>query len=82
MKIFLDARELAHPEPLTISVGHLQGMGLEKYFYMLNNLKPLPLIDMAENNGFSTLSHKDKQGTWHILISKNSEHNLKDFLDV
>lgn len=82
MKIFLDARELAHPEPFTISVGHLQDMGLEDYFYMINSLKPLPLIDVAENNGFMTLSHEDKQGTWHILISKNSEHKLQDFLDV
>ena len=82
MKIFLDARELAHPEPFTISVGHLQDMGLEDYFYMINSLKPLPLIDVAENNGFITLSYEDKQGTWHILISKNPNHNLQELLDV
>ena len=82
MKIFLDARELAHPEPFTISVGHLKDMGLENYFYMINDLNPLPLIDAAENNGFITLSYEDKQGTWYILISKNPNHNLQELLDV
>lgn len=63
---------MEHPEPLTKSVEHLQSMNQESYLYMINQKNPTPLLEIAKNNGFQTLSHEDTKGIWHILISKNS----------
>ena len=62
---------MEHPEPLTKSVEHLQSMDEEHYLYMINQKKPIPLLNIATNNGFHTFVHEDKKGIWHILISKN-----------
>ncbi len=63
---------MEHPEPLTKSVEHLQTMSQDSYLYMINQKNPMPLLEIAKNNGFHTLSHKDEKGIWHILFSKNS----------
>jgi len=81
VKIFLDAREMEHPEPLTKSVEHLQSMNQDSYLYMINQKNPIPLLEIAKNNGFQTLSHEDNEGIWHILISKKA-CDLKEYLDV
>jgi len=80
VKIFLDARELEHPEPLTKAVEHLQSMRQDSYLYMINQKNPIPLLEIAKNNSFHTLSHEDKEGIWHIIISKNSS-DLKGLLE-
>jgi hypothetical protein len=72
---------MEHPQPLTQAVAKLQEMKEDAYLYMLNRKNPLPLLEIAKNNGFHTLSHEDSEGIWHILISKKSCH-LEEFLDV
>ncbi len=72
---------MEHPEPLTKSVEHLQSMGEDAYLYMLNHKNPIPLLEIAKNNGFQSLSHEDSKGLWHILISKKV-CDLSEFLDV
>ena len=72
---------MEHPEPLTKSVEHLQSMGEDAYLYMLNRKKPMPLLELAKNNGFHVFTHEDKTGIWHILISKNHS-DLSAFIDV
>ena len=72
---------MEHPEPLTQSVEHLQNMGVDTYLYLLNHKKPLPLLEIAKNNGFHSFSHEDDKGIWHILISKKV-CDLRVFLDV
>ena len=81
-KIFLDAREMEHPEPLQLSLFHLQSMSDKQYLYMLNIRKPIPLIEIAKERGFLYLSHQDTNQIWHILISKNSKISLEELLDV
>ena len=71
---------MEHPEPLTKSVAHLQSMNQETYLYMINQKNPIPLLEIAKNNGFQTLSHKDNKGIWHILFSKNSS-DLRGLLE-
>jgi len=78
----LDVRELAHPEPFVISVSHLKEMAKEDYIYILNNKNPIPLLQLAKEKGFSTLSFEDRKNIWHILITKNKTKNLKELLDV
>jgi len=63
---------MEHPEPLTKAVEHLQSMNQDSYLYMINQKNPIPLLEIAKNNGFHTLSHEDDEGIWHILISKKS----------
>jgi len=72
---------MEHPEPLTKSVEYLQNMDDTHYLYMLNNKNPIPLLELAKNNGFQCLSHEDDKGLWHILIAKKA-CDLSEFLDV
>jgi len=81
-KIFLDAREMEHPQPLQISLSHLQSMSTEQYLYMINIRKPIPLLEIAKEKGFVYFTHQDSTETWHILISKNEEAILEELLDV
>ena len=81
-RIFLDAREMKHPEPLQQALHHLQVMSEEEYFYMIHRKNPIPLLETAKEKNFTFLVEQDKSETWHILISKNQKHNLKELLDV
>jgi len=81
-KIFLDAREMEHPQPLQISLSHLQSMTNEQYLYMINVRKPIPLLEIAKEKGFIYFISQDATQIWHILISKNSEIVLEELLDV
>ncbi len=81
VKIFLDAREMEHPEPLVQSVEHLQNMDEQSYLYMLNTLNPLPLLDIAKSNGFESFSYEDSEGIWHIMIARK-KLDFEALLDV
>ena len=81
-KIFLDAREMEYPAPLQLSMEYLMEMGNDDYLYMINNKKPIPLLEIVKGKGFSLFMHQDKDESWHILISKNLDINLEDLLDV
>jgi len=81
-KIFLDAREMEHPEPLQVSLAHLQSMNDNDYFYMLNLKNPIPLIEIAKEKDFFHLEQQDGSENWHIIITKNSELVLEDLVDV
>ena len=81
-KIDLDARELEHPKPLEHAIKALQQLDDESYFYMLHRKNPIPLIDMAQEQGFSTLSREDEAGNWHILVSRNPAIELEELLRV
>ncbi len=81
-KFFLDARELAHPEPLRISLEYLKEMSKKDYFYMLNVRKPIPLLELAKDKGYKLFTHEDSSENWHIIISKDQQKNLEELLDV
>jgi len=81
-KIDLDARGLEHPKPLEEAIKVLRSLENEHYFYMLHRKNPIPLIDLANEQGFNTLSKEDNSGTWHILIAKNTDIALEDLLRV
>jgi TusA-related sulfurtransferase len=81
-KIFLDARELEHPVPLERAMYALRELNEENYFYMMHRKKPIPLIDLAVEQGFNTLSREDTKGTWHVLISKDPSLNLETLCNV
>ncbi len=82
IKIPLDARELEHPIPLQLALGHLQKMTQEEYLYMIHRKKPIPLIELAKEKGFICLVERDKEEIWHILISKNPDIKLEELIDV
>ena len=81
-KILLDARELEHPIPLQVALNHLQTMSSTEYLYMIHRKKPIPLLEVAKEKNFSHLFYEENAHTWHILISKNTNFNLKELLDV
>ncbi len=81
-KFFLDARELAHPEPLRISLEYIKEMSSNDYLYMLNIRKPIPLLELVKDKGYKLFTHEDNNKNWHIIISKNPQKNLKELLNV
>lgn len=81
-KITLDAREMEHPIPLQLALGHLQKMGQEEYLYMIHRKKPIPLIELAKEKEFLYLVKQDTQEVWHILIAKNQNIKLEELVDV
>jgi len=81
-KIYLDAREMEHPEPLEKSMKIIQSLDENSYLYMLHRKNPLPLIDLAKKHLLNVLTKEDANKLWHILICKNQTIELSDFLDV
>ena len=80
-KIILDARELEHPKPLEEASLILQKLDNSSYMYMLHRKNPIPLLDLANEHGFQTLSTQ-LGNDWHILICKDQQINLEELLDV
>lgn len=60
----------------------LQALTHDEYLYMLHHKNPIPLIDFATEKNYQAIHTKDDKGEWHILISKNREINLYDFLSL
>jgi len=81
-KVLLDARELEHPKPLEMAIESLRDMDSNSYLYMLNRKNPIPLLSLANQHGFQVLSHQISDELWHILITKNQQYNLQEWLDV
>ncbi len=73
---------MTHPEPLEKGIAALRELGNESYLYMLNHKNPIPLINLAKQHGFETLTHEDASQEWHILISRVKESALQELLDV
>jgi len=81
-KIILDARELEHPKPLEQAIHALRDLNNTNYFYMIHRKNPIPLLDLASEQHFQTLSKEVEKGVWHILICTNPDINLNELLDV
>ena len=81
-KVFIDARAMAHPEPLEKGIAALRELGDKNYLYMLNRKNPIPLINLARQHGFQTFTYEDAEQQWHILISRMKESALQELLDV
>ncbi len=79
-KIALDARELEHPRPLELSMKALRELDEENYFYMIHRKNPIPLLDLASEQGFQIFNKEDSKGNWHILICTNPEINLSELV--
>ena len=81
-EIGIDTRALEHPEPLVQATKILQRLTEDSYLYMLHRKKPIPLLDLAGEQGFQVLSREDAQGDWHILIAKDPDIDLEALLRV
>ncbi len=81
-KLGIDTRELAHPEPLEVAIKTLQQLSNDTYLYMLHTKNPIPLLDLAQEQGYRTLSKENKVGDWQIVITKNQEASLEDLMGV
>ncbi len=80
-KIFLDAREMEHPQPLQKAIEALHQLDEGSFFYMIHRKNPIPLIEMAKGYNLNILN-EEYEGIWHILITKNKDIDLKEYLDV
>ena len=60
----------------------LDSLGQDEYLYMLHHKKPIPLIDFAKEQKCQVIHTKDDKAQWHILISRNTEFDLNDFISL
>jgi len=81
-KIMLDARELQQPQPFERALVILNEMNKSDYLYMLHRRNPLPLLELAKNRGFLSVSKKDNDGVWHVIITKDKKVDLWELMDV
>ncbi len=81
-RIFLDARELEHPVPLERAIAAIRELGNGNYFYMIHRKNPIPLIELAKEQGLWVLNREDENGTWHILIARDNTLDLEALCDV
>jgi len=79
-KLFLDAREMEHPEPLERAIDNLKELDANSYFYMLHRKEPIPLLALASEHKLNFISRELSDGNWHILISPNQSVLLEEFL--
>ena len=78
----LDAREMAHPEPLEKAVAILRELDANSCLYMLSRKNPIPLLKLAEEHHLNALSREVNVGEWHILITPNADTDLETLLRV
>ncbi len=81
-KIFLDARELEHPAPLERAIAAIRELGNGNYFYMIHRKNPIPLIELAKEQGFTVFSKEDSDGIWHVLITRDKSLTLEALCNV
>lgn len=81
-KLGIDTRELAHPEPLEIAIKTLQQLNNDTYLYMLHSKNPIPLLDLAQEHNYRTLSQENSAEDWEIVITNNKDVDLKELLSV
>jgi len=78
----LDAREMAHPEPLERAVAILRELDENSCLYMRIRKNPIPLLKLAEEHRLQYLSREVKVGEWHVLITPNAQVRLEEQLRV
>ncbi len=71
---------MEHPEPLEKGMKILNSLEHDEYLYMIHRKNPIPLIDFAKEQMCQVIHKKDAKGQWHILISRNRDIDLNDFL--
>jgi len=60
----------------------LHALKHDEYLYMLHHKNPIPLIDFAKEQNYQVIYSKDDKEQWHILISRNTEIDLNNFLSL
>jgi hypothetical protein len=78
----LDTREMEHPKPLELAIAAIRGLDGDSYLYMLNRKNPIPLLRLAEQHHYQAFSQEVSEGEWRILIAKDKELPLEEYLDV
>ena len=73
---------MSHPEPLEKAVAILRELDTDSCLYMLSHKNPIPLLKLAEENRLQHLAEEVTTGEWHILITPNSDIDLKGQLRV
>ena len=80
-EIVLDARNMAHPEPLERAISILRELDEESFLYMRHRKEPVPLLALAKEHSLNLLSLCDKVGEWHILITPNRDISLETLIE-
>ncbi|WP_456401554.1 DUF2249 domain-containing protein [Hydrogenimonas sp.] len=79
--IELDARGLAHPEPLERSLEIMRRLDATKALHLVIHRFPKPLLLIAERHGLAYEACEKREGEWHILIAQKGCCDLKTELE-
>lgn len=75
--IILDTRELDHPAPLEMTIDAFKNLSSSEVLHMIHRREPLPLFTIITKNGGRYLSVEDKNGIWHIYITRDPQLDLE-----
>ena len=79
-KIYLDARDMEHPEPLEKAIAILRTMDRNSCLYMIHRKNPLPLLALAKEHSLNShICEINEQ--WHIIISIDKNIDLKKLIE-
>ncbi len=79
-KIYLDAREMEHPEPLEKAIAILRELDNESCLYMIHRKNPLPLLALAKEHNLNSMA-SEADGVWHILICIDRDADLESLIE-
>lgn len=73
----LDTREFDHPIPLEMTIDAFKKLSGSEVIHMIHRREPIPLFAIITKNGGQYLSFEDKEGVWHIYITRDGILDLE-----
>ena len=67
-ELFIDVSEYEHPEPFEKVIQILQSMKKGQYIRMHHRKKPLPLLQLLQQQGFDFRIYQRADIPWEIII--------------
>lgn len=78
-ELLLDVSEYEAPQPFEKAVQLISQINTGEYIRMLHRKKPLPLIQLLQENGFACVIRTGLQNTWEIIIWNKNDSPVNDY---
>lgn len=78
-ELFINVSEYDAPEPFEKVLQLVSEMKHGEYIRMLHRKKPLPLVQMLQDNGFECRIFPGQQTAWEIIIWNVNDSSTADY---
>lgn len=78
-ELFIDVSEYEHPVPFEKVMQLVRSMTKGDYIRMHHRKKPLPLIQLLQENGFDCRAYQRSEIPWEIIIWNMRDTDVKDY---